>query len=115
MFNVGVIGLGMGKVHAKGIQKTAQKYEGKSQPNLYSLCEINKEKLEKTGEELGVTHLYTDYRELLADPLLDAVVIASPDQDHRQMAENSQRFIHDHSPPRSKARRCSPCRRRKAR
>ncbi len=89
MFNVGVIGLGMGKVHAKGVRKTALKFEGKNQPNLYSLCDINEEKLKETGKELGVAHLYTDYRELLADPLLDAVIIASPDQDHRQMAEDA--------------------------
>lgn len=95
MFRVGVIGLGMGKSHAIGVQKVAaamaEKGTDPSQdiPELYSLCDINKDKLRKIGEELCVGDLYEDYGDMLADPLLDAVIIASPDQDHRRMAEDA--------------------------
>ncbi|MBO4888463.1 MAG: Gfo/Idh/MocA family oxidoreductase [Firmicutes bacterium] len=86
MFRVGVIGLGMGKSHAVGVQKVSKKYP---EVLLYSLCDIDLTKLQKTGAELGVGNLYGDYRDMLKDPLLDAVIIASPDQDHRRMAEDA--------------------------
>lgn len=89
MFRVGVIGLGMGKNHAKGVLKVAEKIQGENQPELYSLCDIDRVKLSRVGEELGISRLYEDYRELLSDPLLDAVIIATPDQDHRLMAEDA--------------------------
>ena len=86
-FRVGVIGLGMGKVHAQGVINVSRRCGNENAPSLYSLCDINAEKLHRIGEELGVTNLYEDYRDMLADPLLDAVIIASPDQDHRAMSE----------------------------
>ncbi len=89
MFSVGVIGLGMGKGHAKGVQRIADKIEGFTKPELYALCDIDAEKLRAVGEELQVSRLYTDYRDMIADPELDAVIIASPDQDHRRMAEEA--------------------------
>ena len=89
MFSVGVIGLGMGKGHAKGVQRIADKIEGFAKPELYALCDIDAEKLRAVGEELQVSRLYTDYRDMIADPELDAVIIASPDQDHRRMAEEA--------------------------
>ena len=45
MFSVGVIGLGMGKGHAKGVQRIADKIEGFTKPELYALCDIDAEKL----------------------------------------------------------------------
>lgn len=75
---VGVIGLGIGKSHAKGVKAT----EG---AQLYALCDTNEEKLRSLAKELDVANTFTDYRDMIADPDLDAVIIASPDQDHRQM------------------------------
>lgn len=76
--NVGVIGLGMGKAHAKGVLAT----DGAC---LYAVCDKNPEKLTSVARELGVERTFTDYKEMIADPAIDAVVIASPDQEHRQM------------------------------
>ena len=94
MFRVGVIGLGMGKSHAIGVQKTAASLAKKGVPDqdlpvLYALCDIDRDKLIRIGKELEVGNLYEDYRDMLDDPLLDAVIIASPDQDHRRMAEDA--------------------------
>ncbi len=89
MFSVGVIGLGMGKSHAKGVQRIADKMDGVAKPALYALCDIDTEKLRSVGAELQVSRLYTDYQDMIADPELDAVIIASPDQDHRRMAEEA--------------------------
>jgi len=76
--NVGVIGCGMGKLHAQGVQMQ----EGAC---LYAICDINPETLEKAGNELNVSRRFLDYRDMIADPALDAVIIASPDQQHREM------------------------------
>ena len=82
VLNVGVIGLGMGKAHAEGVTKT----EGAC---LYAVCDINKARADEVAKELSVAHVFTDYRDMIADPAIDAVIIASPDQDHRQMILDS--------------------------
>lgn len=78
LLNVGVIGLGMGKSHAQAVKET----EGAC---LYSLCETNPTRLAEVSKLLDVNHSYTDYRDMIADPALDAVIIATPDQEHRKM------------------------------
>ena len=78
---VGVIGLGMGKAHAKGVQLT----EG---AQLYAICDNDEQTLNEVGFELGVDRRYLNYMDMIADENLDAVIIASPDQDHREMIEN---------------------------
>ena len=82
ILNVGVIGLGMGKAHAEGVTKT----EGAC---LYAVCDINKARADEVAKELSAAHVFTDYRDMIADPAIDAVIIASPDQDHRQMILDS--------------------------
>ncbi|MDD6174334.1 MAG: Gfo/Idh/MocA family oxidoreductase [Firmicutes bacterium] len=82
LLNVGVIGLSMGRLHAEGIKKT----EGAC---LYALCDINRARAEEVARELSVDRVFTDYRDMIADPAIDAVIIASPDQDHRQMTLDS--------------------------
>jgi predicted dehydrogenase len=89
MFNVGVIGLRMGETHARGIQKISAQITGEKRPYLAALCDTDSVKLKALGEEFGVRKLYTDYRDMIADPTLDAVVIASPDQEHRRMSEDA--------------------------
>lgn len=76
--NVGVIGCGMGRLHAQGVQLQ----QGAC---LYAICDINPETLEKVGDELNVSRRFLDYRDMITDPALDAVIIASPDQLHREM------------------------------
>lgn len=52
---------------------------------LCAICDIKKDLLHEAGNLLGISALYTDYREMLRHPGLDAVVICTPDQLHRQM------------------------------
>ena len=80
LLNVGVIGGGMGRGHARAVKNT----HGAC---LYAFCDNDPERLEALGRELEVDRLFTDYREMIADPALDAVIIASPDQLHREMIE----------------------------
>lgn len=77
-WNIGVIGLGIGKHHAMGVQET----EG---ANLYALCDTDEKRLHELAKELHVEHTTTDYRDLVNDPAIHALVIASPDQQHREM------------------------------
>ena len=76
--NVGVIGCGMGRLHAQGVLKQ----EGAC---LYALCDTDPDVLANVGNELNVERRFTDYRDMIADPAIGAVVIASPDQLHREM------------------------------
>jgi len=80
--NVGVIGLGIGKEHAKGVKATAGAC-------LYAICDPDTARAADVAAELSVSQVFTDYRQMLADPAIDAVIIASPDQFHRQMATDA--------------------------
>ena len=79
--NVAVIALKMGQKHAQAVAA--------SNSNLYAICDIDVELLNKIGDELNVPaeSRYTDYKKLVNDPALDAVIIATPDQLHRPMCE----------------------------
>lgn len=79
--NVAVIGTSsMGRLHMKGII-------AKEGANLYAICDTAKEQLEGAIKDLGLTDIkcVSDYKELVNDPNLDAVVIVTPDQVHLEM------------------------------
>jgi len=77
--NVGVIGLGaIGQKHCDSLAKIRQ-------ANLMALADVNEAVLNKTAEKLGATP-YTDYKQMLADPDLEAVVVATPDDLHRDIS-----------------------------
>lgn len=73
---VGVIGCGRaGEKHARAFARMPY-------IALSALCDSNAERLGALCQSLGATG-YTDYSELLADPRIDAVSIALPDDSHR--------------------------------
>ena len=76
--SVGVIGLRMGKLHAEAVKKFGAKLGG--------LCDPDPEKLDTARTELKVPkkNCFSDYRDMLANTELDAVIIASPDMFHRE-------------------------------
>ena len=81
ILNVGVISCsGMAQSHMLAVQ-------AHEQARLVAICDVDEEKLRRAGEKLGVDARYTDYRELLRHPGLDAVIIVTPDQLHREMVE----------------------------
>ena len=83
IIRVGVISCGnMSKGHMKGV--IAHK-----QAELVAICDVNEEAMNKLGDELNVARRYQDYKELLAQPDIDAVIIISPDRLHREMAINA--------------------------
>lgn len=78
-FNIAIVGLGFGAEFIPIHQRHPH-------ANLYAICQRNRKKLDVIGDAFGVEKRYTDYRELLKDPAVDAVHINSPIPDHGWMS-----------------------------
>jgi predicted dehydrogenase len=78
--NVGVIGAG--SISAFHLQS----YEKNDRVNLYAVCDLNEERAKAKAQTYGVKKVYTDYHELLADPLVDAVSICTWNDTHAEIA-----------------------------
>ena len=78
---VGVIGLGMGALHLKG----AINYGAE----IGMICDTNPEQLAKIGEETNIPEekRTTDYHDIVNNKEINAVIIATPDQQHREQVE----------------------------
>ena len=51
-----------------------------------AICDMNKEKAQVIADKYGIRKVYTDYKELAADPEIDAVAIVTPDFAHADIA-----------------------------
>mgnify|MGYP006273344741 CR=1 FL=1 len=78
-FNVAMVGLGFGA-------EFIPIYKALPGVNVYAICQRNKEKLDKVGNEFGIGARYTDYSDVLKDPNVDFVHINSPIPDHAWMS-----------------------------
>jgi predicted dehydrogenase len=77
--NIGVIGLGnIGQKHCEALKQIRQ-------TKILAVLDINSSVLTKTASALNATP-YTDLEKLLQHPGLEAVLIALPDQLHRDAA-----------------------------
>lgn len=78
---VGVIGLVMGRHHLKGLVDR--------NIEVAAICDINPETLKKEGDLHNIPEekRFTDWRELLKIEEMNAVLIITPDQLHREMSE----------------------------
>ncbi len=77
--NIAVIGCSdMGERHMRGVL-------AKEGAALYAVCDTAEERLAACQEKFSVPVAKTDWRELLNDPALDAVVIVTPDKLHTEM------------------------------
>lgn len=80
-WNVAIIGCSdMGKQHIKGLLKNEKAV-------LYALCDSAPERVKAAAEEFKPEIAVTDYRELVNDPKLDAVILVVPDQIHLELTE----------------------------
>lgn len=73
----GVVGLGMGQHHCRSIAKA----EG---ARLVAVCDLRRELAEQVAEQYGCK-VYTDYREMLADPAIQVVNVAVPTGLHAEV------------------------------
>lgn len=77
---LGVIGVGMiGRKHARTISEL-------DKVKLVAVADINRQRAEEVAKKYGAEAFYTDYREMLGREDIEAVVIATPDQLHREPA-----------------------------
>lgn len=81
MLNIGVIGAGrIGKIHAESIQKYV------SNACVYAVADPFIDTSREWAEKLGIKNIYKDYKEILIDPKVDAVVIASSTDTHSKIS-----------------------------
>lgn len=76
----GVIGTGiLGNQHAKVYNRMAE-------ANLVAVCDVNPDRAREAADSFGADTHYTDYEELLQNPEIQAVSIATPDFAHTDIA-----------------------------
>ena len=74
---IAVIGTGrMGSVHVRNIARLIPEAE------LVAICDIRLEVAQAVADELGIQRVVKDYHELLADPDIEAILIASSTDTH---------------------------------
>ena len=79
---VGVIGLGMGANHLRSVVQYGAEVGG--------ICDPDPEKIKKVCDEHGLPkEICTDnYKDIVNNPRINAVIIATPDQQHRAQIED---------------------------
>ncbi|MEP5759704.1 MAG: Gfo/Idh/MocA family oxidoreductase [Litoreibacter sp.] len=85
---IGIVGGGyMGKAHAVAYSAVASVFNTKLRPVLEMVCATSDASAERYRASLGFNRATSDWRKLVEDPHIDAVVIASPQATHRPIAE----------------------------
>jgi len=84
---IGIVGGGyMGKSHSIAFASVGAVFETKLRPRLEMIAASSPESAEKYRRAYGFARAASDWRELVADPKVDAVVIATPQGMHREIA-----------------------------
>ena len=85
---IGIIGGGyMGKAHAVAMASVGAVFETTLRPRLEMVCATNDASAEKYRAAYGFARATSDWRRLVNDPAVEAIVIASPQSTHREIAE----------------------------
>jgi len=85
---IGIIGGGyMGKAHSAAMASVGTIFETTLRPRLEMIAARSAESAEQYRAAFGFARGTGDWRELVADPKVEAVVIASPQDTHREIAE----------------------------
>ncbi len=85
---MGIIGGGyMGKAHAAAYASVGTLFETNLRPVLEMVCATSHASAERYKTKFGFNRCTTDWAELVNDPAVDAVVIASPQATHRAIAQ----------------------------
>ncbi|CAI6083524.1 Gfo/Idh/MocA family protein [Cohnella sp. JJ-181] len=78
--SIGVIGTGsISESHMNA-------YAANPDAVIVAVCDLNRERADKAAAKYGASHIYTDYRELLANPEVDAVSICTWNHTHAEIA-----------------------------
>src|SRR5262245_8329166 len=77
----GVVGAGLwGSFHCKTLNALPQ-------AELVAVCDLDAKRAQAMQKEAGARKAYTDYRELIADPQVEAVTVATPDFAHADIVK----------------------------
>ena len=84
---IGIVGGGyMGKAHSVAMAAVAPIFELSLRPRLEMIAATSPESAERYRAAYGFRRATADWRELVADPAVEAVVIASPQDTHLEVA-----------------------------
>ena len=84
---IGIIGAGyMGKLHSVAMQSVGAVFDTPLRPVCEMLCATTDAGAATKAQALGFRRSTSNWRELVADPAVEAVVIASPQSTHREIA-----------------------------
>ena len=85
---IGVVGGGyMGKAHSVAMSAVGAVFATELRPRLEMICATSDASAERYRAAYGFARGTADWRVLVADPRVEAVVIASPQETHRAIAE----------------------------
>ena len=79
---VGIVGLGFGA-------EFIPIYEKMNNAECVAICRRDKEKLDKLGDQAGISKRYTDFMQMLKDPDIDAIHINTDFMEHGWMTKES--------------------------
>jgi predicted dehydrogenase len=84
---IGIVGAGyMGKAHSVAMQAAGAVFNTRLRPRMEMICTTTAEGAVAKAQELGFARSTANWRELVNDPRVEAVVIASPQAFHREIA-----------------------------
>ncbi|MEC8572566.1 MAG: Gfo/Idh/MocA family oxidoreductase, partial [Pseudomonadota bacterium] len=85
---IGICGGGyMGKAHAVAMASVGAVFNTALRPRLEMVCASSPQSAQRYQKAYGFARSTGDWRALVADPQVEAVVIASPQETHREIAE----------------------------
>jgi predicted dehydrogenase len=84
---IGIVGGGyMGKAHAVAMASVASIFNTRLRPRLETICTTTEEGAAAKAQQFGFARSTAQWRVLVDDPKVEAVVIASPQHTHREIA-----------------------------
>lgn len=85
---IGILGGGyMGKAHSVAMAAVGAVFDTELRPRLEMICASSHESAERYRKAYGFARAANDWRELVSDDRVNAIVIASPQETHREIAE----------------------------
>ncbi|MFY0624159.1 MAG: Gfo/Idh/MocA family oxidoreductase [Pelagimonas sp.] len=87
---IGIVGGGyMGKAHAVAMSAVGAVFDTKLRPRLEMVCASSETSAERYRAAYGFARATDDWQVLVNDPKVEAIVIASPQETHREIAETA--------------------------
>src|SRR5260370_25666895 len=85
--NIGLVGYGfMGRAHSNAYLTVSQFFDLKYQPVLKAVAARDPEKTKQFAHKWGYQSHYPNWKQLIADPSIDVIDIASPNDTHAEIA-----------------------------